>query len=260
MIKVVICGAAGRMGQKIISIIQEEKDIKLVGAIEGSHNPMLGTRISPDVKIIHNLEEVAPLADVVVDFTSPKATLDFLAVLSRLKKPFIIGTTGFTEDEIKNIKFITQNFPCLLASNMSIGMNLLFRLVRDVAPILGDSYDVEIVEAHHNRKKDAPSGTAMTLAEEIAKALNRNVKEDLVYGRKGNVGERLPKEIGIHSIRGGDIVGDHTVIFAGHGERIELTHRASSRDTLARGVVRAIRFMATAKTGFYDMQDVLGLK
>ena len=260
MIKVVVCGAAGRMGQRIISNIHEEKDIKLVGAIEGSHHPLLGTQISPEVKIIHNLEEVAPLADVIVDFTSPKATLDFLTVLSRLKKPFIIGTTGFTEEEIKNIKFITQNFPCLLASNMSVGVNLLFRLVRDVAPILGDSYDVEIVEAHHNRKKDAPSGTAMTLANEIAQALNRNIKEDLVYGRKGNVGERLPKEIGIHAIRGGDIVGDHTVIFAGHGERLELTHRASSRDTLARGVVRAIRFMAQAKTGFYDMQDVLGLK
>ncbi|MFA5029111.1 MAG: 4-hydroxy-tetrahydrodipicolinate reductase, partial [Candidatus Methylomirabilota bacterium] len=187
-------------------------------------------------------------------------TLDFLAVLARLKKPFIIGTTGFTDDEIKNIKFITQNFPCLLASNMSIGVNLLFRLVRDVAQKLGDSYDVEIIEAHHNRKKDAPSGTALTLAKEIAAALNRNIKEDLVYGRKGNVGERLPKEIGIHAIRGGDIVGDHTVIFAGRGERLELTHRASSRDTLARGVVHAIRFMAKAKTGFYDMQDVLGLK
>jgi 4-hydroxy-tetrahydrodipicolinate reductase len=260
MIKVVVCGAAGRMGQRIISMIQEEKDMKLAGAIEGSHHPMLGTQISPEVKIIHNLEEVAPLADVVVDFTSPKASLDFLAVMAKLKKPLIIGTTGFTEEEIKNIKFITQNFPCLLASNMSIGVNLLFRLVRDVAQKLGDSYDVEIIEAHHNRKKDAPSGTALTLAKEIAMALNRNIKEDLVYGRKGNVGERLPKEIGIHAIRGGDIVGDHTVIFAGSGERLELTHRASSRDTLARGVIRAIRFMAKAKTGFYDMQDVLDLK
>jgi 4-hydroxy-tetrahydrodipicolinate reductase len=260
MIKVVVCGAAGRMGQRIINMIHEEPDIKLVGAVEGANHPLVGTQVAPDVKITDNLEHVAALADVVVDFTSPKATLGFLAVLAKMKKPLIIGTTGFSDDEIKNIKFITQNFPCLLASNMSIGVNLLFRLVRDVAQTLGDSYDVEIVEAHHNRKKDAPSGTALTLVNEIARALNRNIKEDLVYGRKGNVGERLPKEIGIHAVRGGDIVGDHTVIFAGRGERIELTHRASSRDTFARGVVRAIRFMANVKAGFYDMQDVLGLK
>lgn len=260
MIKVVVCGAAGRMGQRIITMIHEEHDLKLAGAVEGHGHPLVGTQVITEVKITDNLEQVAGGADVVVDFTSPKASLGFLAVLAKIKKPLIIGTTGFTDDEIKNIKFITQNFPCLLASNMSIGVNLLFRLARDVAQTLGDSYDVEIVEAHHNRKKDAPSGTALTLANEIAGALSRNIKEDLVYGRKGNVGERLPKEIGIHAVRGGDIVGDHTVIFAGRGERLELTHRASSRDTFARGVVRAIRFMAGARVGFYDMQDVLGLK
>lgn len=260
MIRVTVCGAAGRMGQRIIHLIHEENDMKLVGAIEAAGHPHLAMAVTPEIKISDNLEAVIAHTDVVVDFTTPKATHAMLAPVARLKKPVIIGTTGFTEEEMKNVRFITQELPCLIASNMSIGVNLLFKLVKDVAQILGDSYDIEIIEAHHNRKKDAPSGTAMTLAKTIAESLGRNEKEDFVYGRKGVVGERTPKEIGIHAVRGGDIIGDHTVIFAGLGERIELTHRATSRDTFARGVISAIRFMAHVSPGFYTMQDVLGLK
>lgn len=260
MIKVIVCGAAGRMGQRIIHLIKEEKEIQLLGAIEAPDHPHLGTPVGSEVKISDNLDRIIAQADVIVDFTTPKATINILGAVARLRKPIIIGTTGFNQEEIKNIRFITQELPCLLASNMSIGMNLLFKLVKDVALTLGDSYDIEIIEAHHNQKKDAPSGTAMTLAQNIAETLGRNQKEDFVYGRKGLVGERPAKEIGIHAIRAGDIIGEHTVIFAGIGERLELTHRAASRDTFARGVICAIRFMASARPGFYTMQDVLGLK
>ena len=260
MTKVIVCGAAGRMGQRIIQLINEEQDIQLVGAVEAHGAPSIGVQVSPQVRISDSLDKIAHEGDVIVDFTTPKATMDHLEIVSKLKKSFIIGTTGFSDEQVKDIKFITQNLPCLMASNMSIGVNLLFKLVRDIAPILGDSYDIEIIEAHHNRKKDAPSGTALALANEIAVVLSRDAKEDFVYGRKGMVGERRPREIGIHSVRAGDIVGEHTVVFAGLGERLELTHRATNRDTLARGVILAIRFMAGAAPGFYDMQDVLGLK
>ncbi len=260
MIKVIVCGAAGRMGQRIIHLINEETDLQLAGAVEAPGAPSIGVQVSPQVKISDSLEKVAHEGDIIVDFTTPKATMSYMEVVSKLKKPFIIGTTGFSDDQLKNIKFITQNLPCLMAANMSIGVNIMLKMVREAAPILGDSYDIEIVEAHHHNKKDAPSGTALALAKEITDSLNRSMKDDIVYGRKGMVGERLPREIGIHAVRAGDIVGEHTVIFAGLGERLEFTHRATNRDTLARGVIRAIKFLAVAPAGFYDMQDVLGLK
>lgn len=260
MINVIVCGAAGRMGQRIIQLIKEENDLKLVGAIEASGYRGIGMPVTSEVKITDDLSKLADRAEVIVDFTSPKATLSNLEIIAKLKKAVVIGTTGFTDEEIKNIESIARNLPCLLSANMSIGINLLLKIVREVAGVLGDSYDIEIVEAHHNRKKDAPSGTALALAKEITESLERNMKEDIIYGRKGLVGERSPKEIGIHAIRGGDIVGEHTVIFAGQGERVELIHRATSRDTFVRGVIRAIRFVAQAPVGFYNMQDVLGLK
>ena len=172
----------------------------------------------------------------------------------------VIGTTGFTKDDLKEVHKLTKKIPCVMASNMSTGVNLLLKVLQDIAQVLGDAYDVEIIEAHHRMKKDAPSGTALKMAQVIADALKRNLDKDAVYARKGIIGERTAKEIGIQTIRAGDIVGEHTVIFGGLGERIEVTHKVSSRDTFARGALRAALWVHKKKAGLYDMQDVLGLK
>ncbi|MBI4689993.1 MAG: 4-hydroxy-tetrahydrodipicolinate reductase, partial [Nitrospirae bacterium] len=175
-------------------------------------------------------------------------------------KAMIIGTTGLSKDDMKEIEPLTKKIPCVIASNMSTGVNLLLKVLGDVARVLGDEYDIEIVEAHHRLKKDAPSGTALKMAQVIADAVNRNLDEVAVYARKGIIGERTKKEIGIQTVRAGDIVGEHTVLFGGLGERIEITHKASSRDTFARGALRAAIWIAGKPAGLYDMQDVLGLK
>jgi 4-hydroxy-tetrahydrodipicolinate reductase len=179
---------------------------------------------------------------------------------SRRGKAMVIGTTGFTKEDMAEIESLTRNIPCVLASNMSLGVNLLLRVLKDIAKVLGDDYDVEIIEAHHRLKKDAPSGTALRMAEAVAGALGRDLDEVAVYARKGMIGQRGKKEIGIQTIRAGDIVGEHTVIFGGLGERVEITHKASSRDTFARGALRAALWLGGKPAGLYDMQDVLGLK
>ena len=172
----------------------------------------------------------------------------------------VIGTTGFSKEDLKEIEILTKTIPCVLASNMSLGVNLLLKVLQDVARVLGDDYDIEIVESHHRLKKDAPSGTALKMAQVIADAVNRNLEEVAVYSRKGIIGQRTKKEIGIQTIRAGDIVGDHTVLFGGLGERIEITHKASSRDTFARGALKAALWLKGKPSGLYDMQDVLGLR
>jgi 4-hydroxy-tetrahydrodipicolinate reductase len=259
MVKVIVCGACGRMGKRIIDILSQDEDTELIGAIEAKGHKALGTQVTPKVKMTDNLEKIINGAEVVIDFTNPQASLENLEIASRFKKAMVIGTTGHTEEEKKLVVERAKGIPLLMAPNMSLGVNLLFRLVEGVARVL-KGYDVEIIETHHNRKKDAPSGTAAKLGENIAQALNLNLKEIGVYGRKGMVGPRKPQEIGMHAVRAGDIVGEHTVIFAGKGERLELTHRAHSIDCFARGAVEASKWIVKQPPGFYDMEDFLGLK
>jgi len=252
MIKILICGAAGKMGRMIIDRVLSESELELVGAVESKGNRSVGKPIGK-IKITDGLENVVKSCDIVIDFTSPNATIGNLETARKNKKPIVIGTTGLDEKGIDKIKNASREIPVVFAPNMSVGVNLLFKLVDEVAGVLSN-YDVEIIEAHHNQKKDAPSGTALKLAEIIADKLNLTK----IYGRQGITGPRK-KEIGIHSVRAGDIVGEHTVVFAGPGERIELIHRAHSRDTLAAGAVLAAKWLIGKKPGLYSMRDVLGL-
>jgi len=267
MIKIAVAGAAGRMGSRITALSKEYPDLKLIGAFERKGHPAIGrdigTIVSIDetgIKLSDNLEEIIDNADVIVDFTTPSSTKENLKLASQKGKAMVIGTTGLSKEDMKEIEVPTKKISCVIASNMSTGVNLLLKVLQDVARVLGDEYDIEIIEAHHRLKKDAPSGTALKMAQVIADAVNRNIEEVAVYARKGIIGERSKKEIGIQTVRAGDIVGEHTVLFGGLGERIEITHKASSRDTFARGALRAALWIAGKPAGLYDMQDVLGLK
>jgi len=267
MIKAIVTGAAGRMGSRIINVLSGSEGIRLAAAIERKGISLLGqdaggpAGIPPTgIMITDSIGEALKVADVLIDFTVPESSLEHVRVCAEQHKPVVIGTTGFTKEQIDQIRKHAQAIPCILSPNMSIGVNLSFKVLAEVAKALGDDYDVEIVEAHHRMKKDAPSGTAIKMAQMIAQALGRNLDEVGVYARKGMIGERSKKEIGIQTVRAGDIVGEHTVFFAGKGERIEITHRAHSRDTFAAGAVRAAKWIFGKKPGMYDMQDVLGLK
>lgn len=267
MVRIVVAGAMGRMGSRIAALSREYESIKLTGAFERKGHKDIGKDLGSllgigDTGIIlqDSIEKVIDRSDVIVDFTHTSSTLEHLKTASSKGKAMVIGTTGFTKDQIKEIETFAKNIPVLLAPNMSVGVNLLFKVLKDVARVLGDDYDIEIIEAHHRMKKDAPSGTAMKMAQVIADAVNRNLDDVVVYARKGMIGERTTKEIGIQTIRAGDIVGEHTVLFGGLGERIEITHKASSRDTFARGALKAAIWIHGKPAGLYDMQDVLGLK
>lgn len=267
MVRIAVAGAMGRMGSRITALSREYEGIKLVGVFEKKGHKDVGKDIGPLVGIGETgiilqdgIDKVIDLADVVIDFTHTGSTLDHLRVASSKGKAMVIGTTGFTRDEIEEVERLAGGIPCVMAPNMSVGVNLLLKVLRDVAIVLGDDYDIEIIEAHHRLKKDAPSGTAMKMAHVIASALNRDLDDVAIYARKGMIGERTKKEIGIQTIRAGDIVGEHTVLFGGMGERIEITHKASSRDTFARGALRAALWIHGKAPGLYDMQDVLGLK
>jgi 4-hydroxy-tetrahydrodipicolinate reductase len=267
MLNIIVSGAAGRMGARITSLANEHKDLKIVGAFEHKDHPKMGADIGEatgigkiGVAVTIDIKSVKEKADVIIDFSSPKATVELSRIASDKGIAMVIGTTGLGEDEVEMIKSGTNNIPCVLAPNMSVGVNLLLKVLADIAKVTGDDYDVEIIEAHHKLKKDAPSGTAMKMAHVLASALHRNLDETAVYARKGLIGERSVKEIGIQTIRAGDIVGEHTVIFGGLGERIEVTHKASSRDTFARGALKAALWVSKKPPGLYDMQDVLGLK
>jgi 4-hydroxy-tetrahydrodipicolinate reductase len=265
--KLVVNGALGRMGRSIITLAQQDPDIQITGAVESgsAFKPGLdaGEVIGINrlgVQITDNLQAAAKNADVVVDFTWPDAILHTAKICGEEKTPLVIGTTGLPKEHFLDLQNLVSSIPCVMAPNMSVGVNLLFKLVAEAAAVLSEEYDIEIIEAHHRFKKDAPSGTADHLAEIIAKTLKRNLDADAVYGRHGIIGERTRREIGIHSLRIGDVVGEHTVSFGTLGERIELTHKAQSRDPLAKGALRAVKFVIHAKPGLYDMQDVLGLK
>lgn len=262
-IKIAVCGAAGRMGNSILRLASADERVQIAGAVEYSGHPAVGSPLIFTGKefgiISADFEASVAKADVVVDFTSPAATMDHLASAVRLKKAMVIGTTAMKSSEVDAVKKASSKIPVVFTPNMSIGVNLLFKLVKDVATAIPD-YDVEIVELHHNQKKDAPSGTAAKLAQVIAGALKRNLEKVGIYGRQGLIGARKKEEIGVLAVRGGDIVGEHTVYFVGPGERIELTHRAQSRDTFAAGALAAAKWLAGKKPGLYDMKDVLNLK
>ncbi len=264
MIKIIVTGACGRMGKRIAEMVVEQEDLELAGAAERKGHPFLGKDMGEilgrgltGVILQDDLKKVLHKGEVIIDFTYPEATLGHLRLAGEHQKAIVIGTTGFDESQISKIKDLTKNIPCVFSPNMSVGVNLLFKMAAQAAKVLGDSYDIEIVEAHHRQKKDAPSGTAKKLVEILAEVREQSLEKVAVYGRQGITGERPKESIGIHAVRGGDIVGDHTVIFAGPAERIELTHRAHSRDAFARGAIRAARFVAKAPQGLYSMQDVL---
>jgi 4-hydroxy-tetrahydrodipicolinate reductase len=244
MLRIIITGAKGRMGQALLTC--------------AARNPELG--ITGQVDAGGDLRSMIEDTDVVIDFSSHEATAGFAAICASHKKAMVIGTTGHTEAEKSAIKKLKSKIPIVMASNYSTGVNTLFWLSRKAAEILGAEFDIEILEMHHRLKKDAPSGTAATLAEILADVRKQQLGRVIRHGREGIVGERTAEEIGMHALRGGDVVGDHTVIFAANGERVELTHKASSRETFANGALRAAQWVVRQKPGLYDMQDVLGLK
>ena len=273
MIKVAVTGAAGRMGSGIIKRITEQEDMEVVAAIEMPNTPLAGMDAGQKagvgdigVEIVGSemLEETLKSsgADLLVDFTIAHAAVETIKVATSCGVGVVVGTTGFSEEQMaENIKNVKENnVPAVISSNMSIGVNVFFNTLKKLAPLLYD-FDIEIIEAHHNQKKDAPSGTAMTAFEVIANELERDTEEVGIYGRQGLVGKRTKEEIGIHAIRGGDIVGDHTVMFVGEGERIELKHQAHTREVFIAGVIRAIRYIPNAEKGVVSsMNDVLGLE
>lgn len=265
MTRVVIAGAAGRMGRTLIEGALADPQLTLAGAIEAAGHPLLGrdvgegAGVATGVVLTADARAAIGAGDCVIDFTRPEATLAHLAIAAELGRAMVIGTTGLTDTDRARIAQAAVKVPVMLAPNMAVGVNATFKLAEIAARILGDDYDVEIIEAHHHHKVDAPSGTALKLGEVVARALDRNLAEVAVHGREGLVGARKPKEIGFHALRGGDIVGEHTVMFAGSGERIEITVRSSSRSTYAAGALRAAKFLAGRAPGLYDMNAVLGI-
>jgi 4-hydroxy-tetrahydrodipicolinate reductase len=267
MKKVIIAGAAGRMGQRVAHMVHAHPGLVYGAAFEAPGSPAIGrdageaAGLGPiGIPIAAGLEKVIDQGDVIIDFTFHKATMEFARLAARYKKALVIGTTGLTVEELTELKELAKNFPCVQAPNMSVCVNVLFKLVKKTAAILGDDYDIEIIEAHHNKKKDAPSGTAIKLGEMAAAGVGSDLAEVGVFARQGIIGERKKKEIGIQTIRAADIVGEHTVYFAGPGERIELTHRAHSRDHFAKGAATAAAWVVGRECGMYSMFDVLGLQ
>ena len=267
MVRAIVSGAAGRMGGRIIHMIEAAEGITLAAALEQADNPQVGKDVGEvvglprkGVLVSGSLAEVLPQGDVLIEFTHPEATLEHLREVAAAGKAMVIGTTGLSPQQLEELKGLARKTRVVFAPNMSVGVNLMFKAVENIAQVLTEGYDVEIVEAHHRLKKDAPSGTALKLAQVIAQALGRDLEKVGVYGRHGITGERTREEIGIMTVRAGDIVGEHTVIFGGTGERLEVIHRAHNRDNFARGAVRAAQWIVTQPPGLYDMQDVLGLK
>jgi len=267
MIKVAVTGAAGRMGGRIITLVSEAEGLEVAGAVEMTGHARIGEDAgyvagcgNLGVTITDSLEQAMTDADVLIDFTWPEVTLANARVCAGLGKAMVVGTTGLNPEQRAEIALVAEQVPVVFAPNMSVGVNVCFKLLKDMARTLGEGFDVEIVELHHNKKKDSPSGTAVRMGEIVADALDRNYAEVANYHRQGMCGERSVEEIGMQTVRGGDIVGEHTVYFIGMGERIELTHRAMSRDMFARGAVRAASWLGGKAAGLYDMQDVLGLK
>ena len=260
-IKVAIAGSGGRMGQVLIDCVLQSGDMELHAALDqpGSGVGMNVGGKGSEVIVTADLNRLQG-ADVLIDFTRPEGTMNHLDVCRKFGVSMVIGTTGFSAQQKAQLGAAAQDIGIVFAPNMSVGVNLVFKLLETASRVLAQGYDIEIVEAHHRHKVDAPSGTALGMGEVIARTLGRDLAQCAVYGREGVTGERDPSTIGFATVRGGDIVGDHTVLFAGTGERVEITHKASSRATFALGALRAARFLKTNPAGLYDMQDVLGLK
>ena len=265
-VPIIVAGAAGRMGRTILSLAYKDPEIKITGAFERADSPTVGRDVGEligvrnlDVPVHPDIRECIHSGSIVIDFTQPEATLHHLDVALKAKKGIVIGTTGLPQVILQKIRTAAKKIPIVQAPNMSIGVNLLFKLASLVGGKLDARYDIEIVEEHHRHKKDAPSGTALELAQILAEARKISLEASAVYGRKGITGERKQGTIGIHAVRGGDVVGNHQVSFISTGERVELVHKASSRDAFAQGALFAAKFLAKKKFGFYNMQQVLGL-
>ncbi len=264
--KIVIAGVTGRMGHALLESIFADNTLQLHGALDRANSVQIGRDAGEQfgqvsgVKITSDIDAALNGADVLIDFTRPEASLQYLNACKKAGVKHIIGTTGFSAEQKAEIETASKQIAIVFAPNMSVGVTLLINLVQAAAKVLNDGYDIEIIEAHHRHKVDAPSGTALRLGEAAASALGRNLDECAVYGREGVTGERDAATIGFATVRGGDVVGDHTVLFAGVGERVELTHKASSRATFALGALRAAKFLNGKNIGLYDMQDVLNLR
>jgi 4-hydroxy-tetrahydrodipicolinate reductase len=265
-IRFAVAGSSGRMGRTLIEAIHQAPDARLAGALDVADSPFLGKDAGElvgapcGVAISDDMETTLSAVDCLIDFTRPEGTMRHLDVCRRRGVHMIIGTTGLTTEQKLAIQDASRDIPIVFAPNMAVGVNLVFKLLDTAARILNEGYDVEIVEAHHRHKVDAPSGTALRMGEVVAAALGRDLAACAVYGREGHTGERPASQIGFATVRGGDIVGDHTVLFAGTGERVEISHKAASRMPYALGAVRAARFLRDKSKGLFDMQDVLGLR
>ena len=267
MIRIAITGAAGRMGRSLMEACSATDGMRVTAAIVKPGSTLVGSVAGElisdatiSTKIVDNIESVVDNFDVLIDFTSPESTMHNLEVCRAAGKKMVIGTTGLDDSQKQQIETAAKDIAVCFAPNMSVGVNLCFKLLEIAAKVMGDESDIEIIEAHHRHKKDAPSGTALRMGEVVADTLGRDLKTCAVYGREGVTGERDPKTIGFETIRAGDIVGDHTVMFAAMGERVEITHKASSRMTFSKGSMRAASWLMEKNNGLYDMQDVLSLK
>ena len=265
-IKIAIAGSGGRMGRALLEGVAQADDLALHAALEHDASPLLGKDAGElsgapcGVRISADARAALQGADVLIDFTRPEGTLHHLDICRKLGVNMVIGTTGFNAQQKAQLGVAAQQIGIVFAPNMSVGVNLVFKLLETASRVLSHGYDIEIIEAHHRHKVDAPSGTALGMGEVVARTLGRDLAQCAVYGREGVTGERDPSTIGFATVRGGDIVGDHTVLFAGTGERVEITHKASSRATFALGALRAARYLKSNPAGLYDMQDVLDLK
>jgi 4-hydroxy-tetrahydrodipicolinate reductase len=256
---VVVAGAGGKMGQTLVEGVLADNSLELAATLDARGSPAIGRRAGA-VKVGWDIPKALKAGDVLIDFTRPDGTIEHLEACARLGKAIVIGTTGIPASLRKAILRAGREIPIAMSPNFAVGVNAAFKLAEVAAGILGDDFDVEIVEAHHRNKVDAPSGTALKLGEIVARELKRDLAKVAVHGREGDTGARPPKQIAFHAIRGGDIVGEHTVIFAGAGERVEVTVRSQSRMTYALGALRAAKFLRGKRAGLYDMNDVLGLK
>ena len=264
--KIAIAGATGRMGKMLIEAVLNTPDAQLVGALEHTGSTQVGEDAGAflgkktGVTITADIAAALSGAEYLIDFTRPEGTMAHLAIAQKTGSKMIIGTTGLNAKQLDSLKIASKNLAIVFAPNMSVGVNVTFKLLEVAAKMLSEGYDIEVIEAHHRHKVDAPSGTALRMGEVIAEALGEKLDEVAVFAREGHTGERKQGSIGFATIRGGDIVGDHTVLFAGEGERIEISHKSSSRQSYAQGSLRAARFLQKQATGLFDMQDVLGLR
>lgn len=265
-IRVAIAGASGRMGRMLIEAVLNAEGVALGAAFDRAGTPFVGrdagemAGVVSGIAIVDDVRAAIAAADCVIDFTRPEGTLEHLAIARELGKAMVIGTTGFDAAGKAAIADAAKDIPVVFAPNMAVGVNAVFKLLEVAARILSEGYDVEVIEAHHRFKVDAPSGTALRMGEVVARELGRDLEACAIYGREGHTGERRAETIGFSTIRGGDVVGDHTVLFAGIGERIEITHKSGSRMPYALGSLRAARFLQGRRQGLFDMQDVLGLR